>query len=427
MRPSGIIVPLFALLCGPSIPAQENQDPAVAQAATRDTTGYYSSLNENAPRHVNINNVPRFAVFGKEDKFYLGLGANITLVGEYDFGNPVSDANFFTTSAIPMTIPGGNGAKMRFTAQQSGIYLNVVALPGSDHKIGAYVAFNFLNDNYSPYLQHAYLKFHDITAGYTYTLFSDVAAAPALIDYEGPNAMATIPHALIAYEPYIGKNRGWRLGVALEMPEDSYTDAAHTVAVSQRFPDIPFYVQKLWASGNGWVRVAGIVRNLYYRNTLAAHNIDKVGWGIHASGKIPVTSSFSASFSAIYGEGIASYIQDLNGEGMDLMPSGTGTDRLKAVKAWAGYGSLTYQFTPRLFSTATYSHVRAYAPRYSSATADTPWGASYSYAQYLAVNTFYQFNKIAQLGVEYLYGRRVDRSGAQAHDNRVECMLRVSF
>lgn len=419
---------VITVLGGSTMRAQSGQEVKSGSASVRDTTGYYSTLQENAPKHVNIHNVPRFAVFGKEDKFYLGIGANITLVGEYDFGNPIDDANFFVTSAIPMSVAPGNGAKMRFTAQQSGIYLNVVALPESENRIGAFVAFNFLNSNYAPYLEHAYLKYRDITAGYTYSLFCDVAAAPALIDYEGPNAMATIPHALIAYEPYIGKNRKWRLGVALEMPEDSYTNASHTATVSQRMPDIPFYVKHIWDSGNGWVRLAGMVRNLYYRNTLAGHNIDKVGWGIHASGKIPITSALSASFSALYGEGIASYIQDLNGEGMDLMPSGDNPDRLKAVKAWAGYGSLTYQFTPRLFSTATYSHVRAYAPHYSaSAYASTPWGDGYSYAQYLALNTFYQINSIAQVGVEYLYGRRVNYSGAQAHDNRLECMLRVSF
>ena len=427
MRLSAIIVSVLALMCALPVYCQDTQESSPVSAAARDTIGFYSTLKENAPKHVNINNVPRFAVFGKEDKFYLGIGANITLVGEYDFGNTVPDANFFITSAIPMTVPAGNGAKMRFTAQQSGIYLNVVALPDSPNKIGAYVAFNFLNDNYSPYLEHAYLKFHDITAGYTYSLFSDVAAAPALIDYEGPNSMATIPHALIAYEPYLGKDKGWRLGVALEMPEESYTNAAHTATVSQRIPDIPFYVQKFFSSGNGWVRLAGMVRNLYYRNALASRNIDKVGWGIHASGKIPVTPSLSASFSAIYGQGIASYIQDINGEGMDLMPSGSDTGSLKAVKAWAGYGSLTYQFTPRLFSTATYSHVRAYAPRYAASDNAPAWGENYSYAQYVAVNTFFQINSIAQAGVEYLYGRRVDCNGNQAHDNRVECMLRVSF
>lgn len=42
-------------------------------------------------------------------------------------------------------------------------------------------------------------------------------------------------------------------------------------------------------------------------------------------------------------------------------------------------------------------------------------------------NVFYNINSIVQVGAEYIYGRRVDFDGSQAHDNRVEAMLQVSF
>lgn len=392
-----------------------------------DTIASYNTLQENGPQHINVSNVPRFALLGKEGKYFIGIGADIKVSPVFDFGSVLDDPNYFVTSAIPMNHDSGNGGKFQLSAQQSNIYINVVALPGTRHQIGAYVQFSFQGKNYLPKLAHAYLKYHDVTAGFTYTIFGDISAAPATIDYEGPNAMPAIPHAMIAYEPFIGPGNRWRVGVALDMPEYSFTNASLTSSVSQRLPDVPFYVQYLWDDDAGWLRLSGMVRNLYYRNLHTERNIDKLGWGLHASGMIPFNDNFSASFAAVYGRGISSYIDDLNGEGMDLMPSGDSATSLKAVEAWGAYGSLRYDFSSQVFSTATYSHVRAYVPYYSGGVCSVAHGDAYSYAQYIAFNTFYKLSSMAQVGVEYLFGRRVNQDGKQTRDNRVEGLLRVSF
>lgn len=402
-----------------------NDEADIKVVEHNDTTDYYITLHENAPHIVNTKDVPRFALLGKESKFYMGIGANIKAVGNYDFGNPVANPNLFVTSAIPMNVAPGNGAQFQFSAQQSNVYLNVVALPGSKDQLGAYVSINFLGNGYAPSLQHAYLKYRGITAGYTHTIFADASAAPATIDYEGPNSLPTIIHGMAAYEPYFGAKNEWRAGIAIDMPENSYTLTNSTSAVTQRIPDIPFYLQRNWAGGKGWFRVSGMVRNLYYRDNVAGKNIDKVGWGVKASGKTPIAGGLSASYMALYGKGIASYIQDLNGLGMDLMPDPSDPSRLQAVGAWSGYASLQYQFSPKVFATTTYSHVRTYADSFTDGSSS--WGSSYKYAQYVVGNIFYNVNSIVQLGAEYLYGRRVNYDGTQAHDNRIEAMLQVSF
>ena len=391
----------------------------------QDTARHYYTLHENAPHLINLADVPRFALFGKERKFYMGIGANVKATANYDFGNPVTDPNYFVTSAIPMHVAPGNGAQFKLSAQQSNVYLNVVALPGSKDQLGAYVSITFLGKNYAPKLQHAYLKYRGITAGYTYTIFADAASTPPTIDYEGPNACPTIIHGMIAYEPTFGAKGEWKAGIAIDMPENSYTNATHTATVSQRVPDIPLYLQRNWANGHGWLRVSGLIRNMYYRDLVANKNVDKVGWAVKASGKTPIAGGLSAAYMAMYGKGISSYIQDLNGQGMDLMPDPSNPDRLEAVKAWAGLASLQYQFNPRLFCTATYSHVRTYAKDFTDSSAD--WGNGYRYAQYAVGNIFYNVNSIVQIGAEYIYGRRVNYDGTQAHDSRLEAMIKVSF
>ena len=98
---------------------------------------------------------------------------------------------------------------------------------------------------------------------------------------------------------------------------------------------------------------------------------------------------------------------------------------LDPVKVWGAYLGLQYTFSPKVFCSATYSHVRAYAHRYAGG--DTAWPDQYRYGQYLVGNVFYNINSLLQWGVEYLWGRRVDMSGLSRHDNRIQTMLQLSF
>lgn len=404
--------------------------PAQAQSSisvinTADSAEVSRTMHLNAPQVTNVPDVPRFALMGKDRKFYLGIGANIKAVAESDFGHVIGNDNMFITSAIPLQQDAGNGSRFRLSAQQSNVFLNVVALPDTKNKVGAYVSVNFTGDGYAPTLDIAYLKWRGLTAGYTYSLFTDIAASPATIDYEGPNAFTCVIHGTAMYEQEFGKDHLWKAGAGIDMPANSFTNAANTVTVNQRVPDIPFYIQRNWAGGNGHMRLSGIVRNLYYRDIAGGKNFDVVGWGIKASGMSPIVGGLSAYWQAVYGKGIASYIQDLGGAGMDLMPDPANSGRLKPVEAWGAYGTLQYQFSPKVFASATYSQVRTYDAKFADST--HKWKNGYKYAQYVVANVFWNVNSIVQVGAEYLYGRRVDFGGASAHDNRVEAMVQVSF
>lgn len=400
-------------------PTGEAEDIATGLVCRNDSSSDETTLHENAPQLVNTPDVPRFAVLGKEDKFYLGVGANIVAKAVYDFGNPVGDADFFLTSWLTKAAPG-DGAHMSFSAAQSGIYLNVVALPGSADQLGAYVSFSFLGGHYTPYLEHAYLRYRHFVAGYTYSLFSDIAAVGPLIDFEGPDAATIVRHALIGYEPVFGRNRCWKAGVGLEMPECSVTPARADdgAVVSQRVPDIPFYLQRMWAGGDGWVRASGLVRNLLYRDVASSHNVNRVGWGAKIDGHFPVVAGLSLYGQGVWGRGVASYIQDLTGCGADLVPESPGSTVLRPVEVWGAYATAEYAFSPKLFATATYSHVRTYGAEISGV---------YRRARYVSANLFYDINTIAQVGVEYVYGQRKNYDGSSIHNNRLEAMIKVGF
>lgn len=420
---------------------------------TAEDINIYNILVENAPQNPSIKDVPRFTLVGKDGKFYLGMGANLKMVGDFDWGNPISNPNLFTTSALDPENPAekGNRSQTLFSIGQSNIYWNFVALPGSKNQIGLFFDINFLGSTSHPQIaiHHAYLKYRGITAGYIVSTFTDIKADPAAIDFEGPNAITFIRHPNIYYTYKFGKNKMWTAQLGLDMPlaeqsdfvEGEYkpgklndktngkiynpiTFAPATKFIHQRMPDIPLFIQRDWADHNGWFRFSAIFRDLQYRSLVSTdtRNRGEFGWGIKASGSTPIVGGLSFTWQGVYGKGVASYIQDLTSEGLDLVPIKDEPGKLTTVKTWGAYGTLQYNFGKCCLWNATYSQVRAYAKNFGG-----DWDDMYKYGQYVTSNLIFNVSSFAQVGVEYLWGRRVNYSGQQAHDNRIMLMLNVSI
>ncbi|MBD5370533.1 MAG: hypothetical protein HDR80_05200 [Bacteroides sp.] len=380
-------------------------------------------FTENAPDGLK-DVVPHFAIFGKEDKFYLGISGQVTATLGWDFGAPVSNPNELITYDIE-PVADGDHTRFHLSAMQSGLFFNFVGLPDSKDRIGAFIGMYFLND-YAPVLQYAYLKYRGIKAGYDYSTFSDNGAMPPTIDFEGPNSGTAFPVAMASYTYDFGKKKDWSVTAGLELPQYSITPSHITRAVSQAVPDIPVALKYSWNRKNDWVRLSGVVRNMNYRNIPDDKNIDVVGWGVALSGTAEIAPGLRGYWNGVYGRGIASYIQDLTGNGMDLTPCGSG-GALKASNTWGAFGGLQYDFSPSVYCSATYSHVRNYAKEWNGISDGTDYGAQYRYAQYAVGNVFWQISPILKTGIEYIYARRVNNDGSQAHVSRLQTMLQLSF
>ena len=423
---------ILGCLLGVSMVAKAEDEDKIKIITTEKSSEVYDVMQENAPGDAVLKDVPRFALIGKDHKFYFGVGANAMLVGDFDWGHPLDNANKFIPGDIPMSIEPGSGGQFLLSAAQSDFYLNFVALPGSANQLGIFIDVNFMAGNHSPALHHAYLKYRGITAGHTVSIFTDLGAKPASIDYQGPNALTFMGHPNISYTGRFGKGKAWSAAIGIDLPEYSGTyssgmvnnkEVAYTSKVTQRVPDIPIYLQRSWMDGKGYLRASAIFRTLSYRDNLLNKNHNAFGWGVKLSGKTPICGGLSAMWEGVYGKGVSSYIQDLSVRGMDLTPDPDENGKLNAVPAWGAYGTLQYQICPRVTVNATYSQVRTYAKDWG----DSDWGTSYKWAQYVTANCFCRINSFTQVGVEYLYGRKMDHNGMQAHDNRLSLMIKVSI
>lgn len=382
----------------------------------------HKAFTDNAPEGYK-DLVPHFAIFGKKDKFYLGIGGAVKVTAGIDLGDPTGNPNELITSEIE-TAGVGDHTKFNLSAMQSNLYFNFVALPGSGNQIGAFINMYFLN-NYTPVLQQAYLTWRGISAGYNYSVFSDNGAMPPTIDFEGPNAGTAFPLPTLSYTYKFGRDKAWAVSAGLELSQLSQTNSTRSRTVNQAAPDIPAAIRYSWNSQQDWVRLSAILRNMNYRNVDADKNTDVVGWGVSLSGTSEVVRNLRAYWTGTYGHGIASYIQDLNGCNLDLTPYGNGGG-LKATRTWGAFGGLQYNFTPDVYMSASYSHVRNYASPWNGGEPLT-FDEAYKYAQYASGTLFWNITTIITTGVEYLYGRRVNNDGSQAHTNRIQAMLQVNF
>lgn len=377
--------------------------------------------------HINSPIIPRdlplLHVVGKDKKFYVGLGGAVKGTASFDWGNVLDNPNEFVVSALPMTRKKGDGGLYQVSAQQTELYLTAGYNPGDKYEVTAYVNGRFLGSNYGFQLENAYVSFFGFTAGYGYGLFCDTWAAPNTIDYEGPNAMLAVPNGILDYRHKFGH---WTVGIGAELPIASFTTADHNYKVNQRIPDFPLMVQYN-LPGGGHIGGAVILRGLQYRNDVRHKNEAVCGWGVRFSGTGTIAGPLGFCFQGAYGRGMTSYIQDLTGGGLDLVPKGGDLENsgsMKAVEAFGLMGGLTYNFSPTVSANACYSHVRTYPDRYAGGTA---WANQYSYGQYALCNVMWNIKSYLTWGLEYIYGRRVNMDSAQTHDNRLQTMLQVSF
>lgn len=385
---------------------------------TVDASKVEKHLKSNAPQSPNDNGLPRFAIVGKNHKYYIGIGAQFLGEAVYDFGDNMSNPTLFIPSSITPSSKG-NKSSLGFGWQSSSVYLNVVALPGTKDQVGLFFKGNFMGNDNSFDCFHFYAKYRGLTAGYTSSAFTDGAAEPMTIDFEGPNGYPFIFLFNASWTQNFTKNFSGAIGI--DAPSASLTTGNNTATVNQRIPAIPLYLQYAWNGGNSHVRLSGLIRPMQYRNIEKDKNSCMTGLGIQLSGMTQVYGPLSFSYNAAYGKGIATYLQDDNGLDLDAV-STTTAGKLGMMKTMGVTAGLNYVFNPKLSSNVVFSHLTNWLPENGVVAGDT-----YRYGDYVAANLIYNVNQYVSAGIEYDYGKRMSFNGQSLDASRLQVQFGVTF
>ncbi len=391
---------------------------SVANNDTTDVSPIEKAFKSIAPMSPKDNGLPRFAIMGKNHQFYLGIGAQVLGEAVYDIGCNVGSEIDFSTSAFTPAEPG-NGAGIGFGWQSSSIYINIVGLPHTSNQIGFFFKLNFTGANNTAHCHHLYAKYRGLTVGYTYSPFTDAAAEPMTIDSDGPNGYPSVTLFTAYWSHDFTPHLSGAIGI--DDPKISFTTDSHTAMVKARTPSVPLYVQYAWGGGKSHVRLSGVLRAMQYRDLSYGQNRNLFGAGLQFSGMTAVAGALSAQFNAAYGPGIASYIDNDEGIGLDAVAI-TRNGFMKTVRTLGITGGLNYAFNPWVSANLVYSHVANYMP--DNAVNVT---GQYRAGDYVAANVIYNINKFVSAGVEYDYGLRKGVDSGSIHANRFQAQIAVTF
>ncbi len=369
--------------------------------------------------HFSDPEPPRFLFIDRLGRAALGIGGNVKGTAGYYFDGAIDQGAGFTTYNIP--VPSNSSSRQRLygDVSHSSIFLQLV---GRSKKFGyyqMYVQTEFTGDNggYGLQVKQAWASLGNVTLGLARSSFVDPAAGTPTVDTQGPSGEMTGKNILVRYAKTFGK--GWRVAASLEIPQLTTTTQASVSTISQRVPDIPVNIQYAWNDGASHVRLSALARDLYYRDLVAGKNRSQFGWAVQLSGVVNCMNTVQVFYQGAIGRGYGRYVNDLSGNGFDLVYSDT-PGKMEAPKMLNYELGVRYNATDKLFFAASYSQARLYGV--SHLGADT-----YRYGQYISATGFYNILPDLRVGLEYLHGNRKDFSNRSGKANRIGAMLQYNF
>lgn len=360
---------------------------------------------------------PRFLFLDRKGKIAFGIGGSLYATAAYNFGGSERTGSDFIPSQLPTPADPTERAALQFTARHSSIFFQ---LAGHTEKFGTFsvfIATNF-DDNRSRFmkLDQAYLRVGSITAGLAPTTFQDPATVPT-VDTQGPCGEIDRKNVHLQWAPHF--NEHWSMAIAVEDPHAMINNGDFTQSISQRVPDIPAYVQYTWNRQNH-IRLSAMMRNLCYRDPMPGKVKYTQGYGVQLSGHSSLGAGFGVYANAVYGRGITSYITDLSGYDLDLIPSATTPGKLIAPQTFSYNLGLRYDFCSKGFATLAWG--QAILGDRGDLPADT-----YRQGIYASANVFYTVFPDCMLGLEYARGERKNFNGDRGTGNRIMASVRYSF
>lgn len=399
-------------------------------------------------RPVEPNSIPRpkFAIRTPDNRFILSIGGKINPIIGYDLGNDLYNAPGggvdFVTGSIPVPPQAGNKSAFFLNPLSAYLDFTVVGFAGTENEVTGYIKLTTNHETKGVILKRAYVTWRHVTAGVTATNFQDgLAAQPPTIDPQGPcGDIAATAYSIFYNSP---SYNGFAFGAGIEMPtfyssngvyrgkdyRHEYNGISVTSEVSQKAPDIPAFIEYA-ASDQNRIRLSGIFRNFFYRDIITNRTRHEPGWGAQLSGNFSFYKPLTFNFQAVYGKGIACYLQDISGRALSFTPSDSHVGHMTANPMMGLVFGASYNATKKLQFNAVGSYARIWdVEPYATASDESGIASADNYrcAVYVAANCFYNITPYLQVGLEYLYGRRYTWDLGSANDNRIQAQLQFSF
>ena len=340
---------------------------------------------------------------------WLRLSGYAKLDAMYD-SDDAGNSDQFITSTIPVGDQSGDGS-FNMHARQTRFTLEARRLTGY-----GWLRFVLQNDfygsggSYGYNLRHAWGQLGNTYVGYGFSAFLDLDSGPDTLDFAGPGAVPF--QRLASVRQYVPLANGNQLVFAAEHAPPEITaegGQARTTA-----PNLVFVARHEGASGH--VQGGALLRQLAWRGDGGSD--EALAGGLTVSGAWGADHGDYVTWGAVGGRGIAAYVGDLGGIGLDAVVDGAGAlEPLDEWGGWIGYGHL---WNGRWRSTLTYG--RLYLERNDALSQDV-----FRRSDYAAANLIYAPAPSWSWGVELVYRRLQLQDGDDGDAFRLQTSLKYDF
>jgi len=388
-----------------SMPVPEESPLPAHPSFSEDELGGARVDNELAPGEDGQEGF--FPVRGTST--WLRLSGYAKLDAMYDTDD-AGDPDQFITSTIPAGDQSGDGS-FNMHARQTRFTLE--ARRQTDY---GWLRFVLQNDfygsggSYGYNLRHAWGQLGNTYVGYGFSAFLDLDSGPDTLDFAGPGA---IPFARLAsVRRYVPLSNGNQLVFAAEhaAPEITSDDGGARTTM----PNLVFAARHEGPSGH--VQAGALVRQLAYRDD--AGSDEAMAGGLTVSGAWGADAGNYVTWGMVGGRGIAAYVGDLGGIGLDAVVDDDGS--LEVLDEWGGWIGYGHPWGEHWRSTVTWG--RLYLDRNDVLAAD-----AFRRSDYAAANLIYAPIPSWSWGVELVYGKLQLQDGTDGDAFRVQTSLKYDF
>jgi hypothetical protein len=326
------------------------QDTTAARVFT-DTT-FVDDTTQVQEAHPHAPDRRGFLIVTADGKSSLRIRGSLRVKGDYDLRGLQSAENF-NTYEIPVGEANTSDPRFFMNARQTRVGLEVT----SDTDYGGLflrVETDFLGDNNTARLRHAFGSVGRILVGQTWSTFGDLASIPLTVDLDGPNSSVAVRTVQVRYS--VETEGGYRLAVAAEAPgpEVGQIDTLGAKLDFQVTPDIVGRARKFGAWGH--TQLAGVFRTINVKD--ASEDLQVLpGFGALLSGHIEFSELNKFMWQIVGGYAISRFITALSGQGLDVVLN-PNTGRWETVTSFGGYGSFGHTWKPGLVSHLTIGVVK---------------------------------------------------------------------
>ena len=373
--------------------------PSLQSSASYQNSGVNSVAQFNVG--VDLYGAPDFRdgllIYGKNVAMKIGGYVKADFI--YDF-DPIDSTDSFDTTQIPVGAQPRTNS--RFHARQSRLSFDT-RWKGGSQIVKIYVEGDFFSVSDTFRLRQAYGEYGRLLVGKTWTAFTDVAAAPATLDFEGSVSSVNRRQAQARYTFPICDD----LLTGTVSLEDTRFLLDFGTDGTARSPSPDFVGRLRLSTELLQLQAAALYRKVGFQPA-GKTTLTRSAGGMNFTGVLMLTGRTKAYSQVIFGKGIGSYrsLPDaaLKGDTAALLP----------MFGWM-FG-LTHEWNNLLSSNFTYADNNL-----DNTSGQAPGAVKQT--TYMAINLLAKPQERITLGIEYLSGTRTNKDLQSADAHRIQCAV----